>query len=198
MQPQQNPYGFITSDQQQNKPSLAPGGLLKNKLLLIVIGLGVLLVIILLLAMTLSGGDSGKDALRSVQQRQVELARITGLNQISQNGSRSVKSVASNINLTVTSDKNKLNAAMAKRKISFRDKDLAIATSGATTQKIETALAAGTLTPTFVDVVKSELISYRESLGYAYDQTQSKDIKAALQSSYANTELLIQQLESIQ
>ena len=157
-----------------------------------------LLVIVLLLAMTLGGGDSGKDALRSVQQRQVELARITGLNQVTQNGSRAVKNISYNINLTVTSDKNKLSAAMAKRKISFKDKDLAVTTSGATTQKIETALAAGTLTPTFVDVVKSELTNYRDSLGHAYDQTQSQDIKAALQSSYANTDLLIQQLESIQ
>lgn len=198
MSPQQNPYGFITGDQPPQKKSVLNAVSTKSKFVFLGGIVAVIIILVLIFASLFSGGDEASTALRATQQHQTEIARITALNQVTQQGSRSIKNLSANINLTVTSDKNKLTAAIGKRGIKFKSKDLAVTTSGATTEKIETALAAGTLTPTILDILKAELTAYRESLQAAYNIASSEEVRGTLQSSYANTELLIQQLEATQ
>jgi len=198
MSPQQNPYGFITGDQPPQKKSVLNAVSTKSKFVFLGAILAVIIILVLILASLFSGGDETSTALRATQQRQTEIARISSLTQVTQNGSRSIKNLSANIQLTVSSDKNKLTAAIGKRGIKFKSKDLAVTTSGATTEKIETALAAGTLSPTILDIYRAELTAYRESLQAAYNISSSKEVRDTLRANYANTELLVQQLEATQ
>lgn len=191
---QQNPFDFLHDTQKQQ--SLF--GSTSKKTLGIFFGGAALLVVILIiiLAMAFRGGDSAETTLRSVAARQLEIVRITSINPVSDDTGRDVKALSANIRATVQSDYTQLTSALATRNIAFDEGELARSSAADTTAKIETAVAAGTLDLTVIDVLSSELTAYRNDLSSAYEQTSSQQIRETLQASFASAELLIEQLEA--
>ena len=195
MQPQQNPYGFLGDV--PAKKSLF-GNAPKKTVMLFVGGVAALLLTLIIVLFSLfSGGDPAEASLRTTMQRQLEIVRITSTEQIANGTNRDVKNFSANVLLTVKSDNTKLTSAVDGAGITFEEEELASPSAAATTTQIENAVSAGTLNETAVEVLAAELEAYRAELTATYEQTSTEDIRSALEAAFANTDLLLKQLESL-
>lgn len=194
MQPQQNPYGFLGDV--PAKKSLF-GNAPKKTVMLFLGGVGALLLVIIITLFSLFGGtDPAELSLRATAQRQLEIVRITTMDQVANGTDRDIKNISANILLTVQSDNTKLTSALGAVGIAFKEEELVSPSAEATTAQIEGAVSAGTLDTTTVEVLTAELEAYRAELAAAHEQTNSETIRSALEASFTNTDLLLKQLES--
>lgn len=195
MQPQQNPYGFLGDV--PVKKSLF-GNAPKKTVMLFLGGVGALLLILIIVLFSLfSGGDPAETALRTTMQRQLEIVRITSMEQVMNGTDRDIKNISANVLLTVKSDKAKLTSAVSAVGITFDEEKLVSPSAAATTTKIENAVSAGTLDKTTVEILTAELEAYRDELTATYEQTNTEAIRSVLEAAFTNTELLLKQLESV-
>lgn len=196
MQPQQSPYGFLGDT--PGKKSLF-GNAPKKTVMLFVGGVATLVIVALIILFNLlSSTDPAEASLRSTMQRQLEIVRIASIEQVATDTDRDVKNFNANVLLTVKSDNAKLTSAVGAVGIQFEEEQLLSPSSDTTTAKIEEAVSAGTLNETTVEVLAAELEAYRAELSAAYEQTNTEAIRSVLQAAFANTDLLLKQLESIQ
>lgn len=195
MQPQQHPYGFLGDV--QTKKSLF-GNAPKKTVALFLGGVGALLLILIVVLFSLfSGSDPAEASLRTTMQRQLEIVRITTMQQVASDTDRDIKNLSANVLLTVQSDNTKLTSSVGALGIKFDEKQLTSPSAATTTSKIENAASAGTLDETVIEVLAAELEAYRGELAVAYEQTNTKAVRDALQASHTNTELLLKQLEPL-
>lgn len=193
MQSHINPYDFL--EKQARSPRF--GGASKKSLVLFFGGIVLLLIIIAVVASALlRGNDSAELALRSVAIRQNEIISLTSITEVRDNTGGAVKAAVATINLSVQSDNTKLLGTLAARGIKWEEKSLASSAIAQNESQIETAVAAGTLDDTVTSILASSLSNYRDALSSAFQQTSNADIQQQLQTSYNNTELLVDQLEA--
>lgn len=195
MQPQQNPYGFLGDT--PAKKSLF-GNAPKKMVMLFVGGVAALLVVAIIVMVSLfSGGDPAEASLRTTLQRQLEIVRITSMEQVTEGTGRDTKNLSANVLATVQSDNTKLTSAVSAVGIEFEEEQLASPSSATTTSKIENAVSAGTLNEVTIEILAAELGAYRAELTATYEQTNTEAIRGVLEAAFANTDLLLEQLETL-
>lgn len=195
MQPQQNPYGFLGDT--PAKKSLF-GNAPKKMVMLFVGGVAALLVVAIIVMVSLfSGGDPAEASLRTTLQRQLEIVRITSMEQVTEGTGRDTKNLSANVLATVQSDNTKLTSAVSAVGIEFEEEQLASPSSATTTSKIENAVSAGTLNEVTIEILAAELEAYRAELTATYEQTNTEAIRGVLEAAFANTDLLLEQLETL-
>ena len=187
MQPQENPYQFITDASNKPKGSLLPGGNSKQgRIIVAVVGLVILLIVgFVVMSLISSSGNSGKEDLLKAAQQQTELIRVSKLG-IDKARDSSARNLAINTNLSLQSDQATL---LSLSKVS--PKQLGLTRSTKTDIALTTAEQSNKFDEVFTQTIQTSLAQYQATLKSAYDHSSGKKLKTALNDMYAHAGLLI-------
>lgn len=190
MQPQNNPYDFITTPASSPKKSLFGGGGGKQKIILVVGGLSIITLFLVVIA-SLFGGPGTKDYyLRAVQQH-AEMIRITELGSASARDNEA-QNLAITTRQTLQSQQTDLhNLAIAAGINKIEPKILEPGKDITTDEKLTTADQLNRFDEEFIAIIKEQLAAYQETLSIIYDNTRSEATKETLSSMYDESALLI-------
>jgi len=192
-----NQFDFINSAGQKPKKSKVslPAGNSQTQRMLIFGGIiAVVLIFVIFIFMLANRGGEDKDQFIHVVQQQSELTRVALLGGTEPSANPDVKITAMNISLTVSSDKQALATALAKKGIKLKGKKLNGVPNQATTKLLTDAKAAANFDSTLITVLSDQIDDYRGSLETAYNQTKSRSLKNSLSKAYEHTDLLQKQL----
>ncbi len=187
--PSANPYDFIVNPDPV-KPSAGVGGGSLIKRILVILGLLAVLVIIAAVVVNfIIPKDTSGQSLLTVAQKQQEIARIS--EQIAtQSSSDSLKNLAVNIQLSISSDQQTTVAYVKSKRVQTNDKILALKHD----TKVDALLANAKTTNTYDTVAAqtlvAELQAYQTMLKTTFSATSSKKAQAIIQSDYDNAALL--------
>lgn len=186
----QNPYQFIV-DSNHKKSSLPTIGNSKQSRLFIVLG-GVLILLILgiIIASVLAGASkSGQEEILKATQKQTELIRISEIGLKLAKGS-SAKNLATSINLSLKSDQATLLASLKSNGIKVSAKELGLAKNQKTDTLLTSAEQSNKFDDVFIQTIQAQLVDYQKTLKTAYEKTDSKKVRATLQTQYKTAGLL--------
>jgi len=195
MQPQNNPYEFITtSPQSTGSPSpisqLTGGGnTIRKRIITVAIGLVVLIILAIVVSSIISSaGKGGVVAFADVAQDQSELTNISMAANM-QTTSIGAKNLAITTQLSMASSEAQLLKQLSKAGSSLsasqsnkNDKTI--------TSQLTTAQTSGTYDITYIHVVQSQLSNYGANLQQAFKDTSSMTIKNLLSNFYNQAKLL--------
>ena len=191
MQPQDNPYQFITDAAHKPKKSLLPGGDSKKGRIIIVASLVLLLLIagIIIASLISSASKSGQAEVLKAAQQQAELVRISKIG-LDRAKSTSARNLAMTTNLSLQSDQATLTASLKGSGVKVNAKSLALGKDPKTDVILNTAEQANRFDEVFIETVQKELTEYQTTLKSAYTKTSSKKLKTALEVQFNNAGLL--------
>lgn len=195
-----NQYDFIMKEQRAPKKpllSLPDGDTPTKKIAMIVGVVVVILFFFFLMSFIISRGGEDKAQIRTLLQQQTELSRIAGLGVSETSASESIKNTSVNVLTVTTSDNVALTNVLATKKITFKPKDLAKATSTETDQRLADAKAAANFNTMYMSILNDEVTNYQNVLQQTYNATKSKSVKESIQKSYTHAEELKKQIDTI-
>lgn len=198
MQPNQQPappagqYDFIFNPQQPKKTGgFGFGGSLKNRLSIIVVA-GILLLLGFSLVSNLlsSGQKTTIRNLKTIVAQQQEIIRIA------EAGAKDAKSTdargfALTVKLSVTTDQQKMQTQLGAYKAKMTPQELAAKKSSDTDKTLADATTNNRYDEVLRETLASALGDYQRHIRTAYDGAVGTKTKATLESSFANTELLL-------
>lgn len=199
MQPQQTPnpggnYDFIMNPNQAPKRPLLPGGnSMAQRAVMVAIGAVVLMIIIIIVSSLLNSGPDNKLSLIKATQQQTEMVRVSDLTNTS--GSQTTRNIALNTSLTLASDSQKLQAALAERGIKIKQKQLLAGKNPDTDKKLDQAKAASAYDTTFLQIMDDSLGDYQATLQDAFTNSHSPTLKQLLSQEFTNAKLLRNQID---
>ncbi|MDB5175825.1 MAG: hypothetical protein JWM81_683 [Candidatus Saccharibacteria bacterium] len=196
VQPTTNPYDFIVNPSKPPKNNPIANGSMFSRLLVVSGGLVVLLVLFVIVKGLLGGGDAGTKNMIGVAQRQQEIVRITSAASDKPGISSDNKNFAITTKLSVTSAESDLKKYLASQGTKLKPQELALKKSAATDEQLKAADAASTYDTTLQQVMKTQLTLYQQELQRAYQKTTGTNGRALLKKQYADTSLLLKQLQS--
>ena len=185
-------YDFIMNPgSQQKKPkfSLPSGNSTKQRVLIVVGGIGILLVVGLLLMSLLGGGSGSKENLTLLAQQQNEIIRLTdaALNGKSIRNNTTLQAT-STIGLVIQSEQNQTLALLAKKP---NPKTLGLKKSAKTDAVLLAATQNNTYDETLLNTLQTQLKQYQQQLKLTFDSTKSVKEKAVVNSAYKSTGILL-------
>ncbi len=164
--------------------------------LLALVGGGALVIVILgvvLTSLLAKGGTA--PLLTTIVQEQQELVRIAAQAE-KQSTSESVRGLAYNVDLSVSTSKSQLTDYLAKRGTKLNEKQLALKHDTATDQLLTNAKATSTYDSALQKVLASQLQTYLADIKKAYTQSSSKTLKTLLNSSFDSGKTLLAQAQA--
>lgn len=183
-----NPYDFITNPNEQ-KPSKfkLPSGNSKTQRIIIVIGFLVLVIIVFALVSSFLGrGDKAqKEQLTVVVTKQKELIRISEIG-VKKARSNEAKNLAITTQLSLTSEQPELKEALKGLGV----KERANSQSKINDDELTKAEQSNNFDAVFLEMLKADLTDYAKTLQTAYQGTESKNTKTALESQFNNAATL--------
>lgn len=195
--PPTNQFDFINSTgQKPKKPGVSlPAGNSQTQRIVIFSGIiAIVLIFVIFIFVLANRGGEDKSQFVNIVQQQSELTRVATLGSTEPSANPDVKVTAMNINLTVSSDKQALVAALAKKGMKLKGKQLNGVPNQATTKLLTDAKAAANFDSTLITTLSDQMDSYRSSLEAAYNKTTSRSLKDSLSKAYEHTDLLQKQL----
>jgi len=192
-----NQFDFINNaGQKPKKPMVSlPAGNSQTQRILIFSGIiAVVLIFIIFIFILANRGGENKEQFVDIVQKQSELTRIATLGGTEPSANPDVKITATNISMAVSSDKQSLVAALAKKGMKLKGKQLNGVPNQATTKLLTDAKAAANFDSTLITTLSDQMDDYRNSLEAAYNQTKSRSLKDNLSKAYQHTDLLQRQL----
>lgn len=186
--PQPVNYDFINNPPKPPKKALFLGGGGKSTWVLLAGGLG-LFAVILLLGSLFFGGDSDKDALLPVAQKQSEIIAISELG-VEDAGTNQTKGLAMTVGLSVTTEQQQLVALMYKNG-KVKRKEFAAQPSAEVTTQLENAQKNGRFDEVFTNVINDELTEYQRELKTANNAVSGPKAKALLAKDFESAGLLL-------
>lgn len=191
MQPQ-NPYDFITNPTNPPKRSFINGGSMRDKIIIVSVGLLVIVLVGSLLSNLLAGSDGATDQIKRVVARQQEIVRIAeaGLETAQ---SPDTKAFAITTSLSVRSDQSEITALLTSNSVEMSPEELASAKNSDNDDTLESAQASSRYDEAFRAIMTSQIEDYLVRLRAAYEATSSQTAKDALEASYGSAEALLGQ-----
>lgn len=187
----------MSKQKQPEKSSVSlPQG---NQTQRIIVFAGIIAVVIIFVAFILMiAGRGGEDKAQytGLVQQQSELVRIAAIGASDPSVNADLKATATNLNIVVSSDKQQIAAALTKKNIKLKGKELNGVPNPETTQLLNQARAAANFDSTLITTLSEQLDDYRATLEKTYNQTRSRTIKTSLSNAYKHTNLLQKQLEA--
>ncbi|MGF7229144.1 MAG: hypothetical protein ACQR33_04125 [Candidatus Saccharibacteria bacterium] len=199
-QPEQSPYDFIMN---QNKsapkkplnlvdPSSKNGFLLKIGF---IVGGVVLFMIITAIGVNLlTSSKTNTTDIVSLAETQAELVRVTGTLAAGQANDQTVKNVATNTALTLSTQQQKTVAFLATKGVKLTTKQLALKKDSTTDTQLQAATASSTFDTVFTQLLRKQLSSYTDDLQTYYKNATNTTVKTLLQQDYAQAQLLEAQI----
>lgn len=188
-QPERPDYNFIFNSPQP-KRSLIAGGSLKQRLLIVGAG-SLILVMLLLIGWSLLFGNttSNTERLVGIAAQQKELVRIaaTGLESAS---SAETRNFASTVSLSMASAQTETNALLSKQGRKVKEKELMVAGSAQTDEALTKAAQINQFDETFNNIIRTSLEKYQRDVKTAFDNSNSRSEKAALEKLYNSASTL--------
>lgn len=200
MPPQQynnnNRYDFIINGGQKKSllPSLKGSDSFTKKLIFI-IGGAVILIIVMWIVGSLLGGGGSSAGLAKIVQQEEEIARVAA--EGSKANRSDIKSSAVNIQLTMDSQQREWQLFLAERGSQVGEKELVLLKNPATDQQLTTAHSNNAFDKTFVDVMRTFLNDYSNTLQTTFTSSSNEAERALLKTHFDQTQLLIEQLPKI-
>lgn len=191
MQPQENPYQFITDSTHKPKKSLIPNPeSQKARIMIVLAGVGILIVLALIVSTLISSAsNSGKTELIKAAQQQTELVRISKIG-IDRAKDTAAKNLATTTNVSLQSDQLTLAADLKSSGIKLDPKVLALGKDQKTDVLLTNAEQANNFDEVFIKTLQTKLVAYQKQLKIAHDKTDSKKLKATLSLQFTNAGLL--------
>ena len=203
MQPDQQPgsnqapstlpqYDFIMnpgSQQKKSKFGLPSGNSTKQRVLIVVGGIGISLIVGFVVMSLLGGGSSSKDNLTLLAQQQNEIIRITeeALNGKSVRNNTTLQAT-STIGLVIKSEQNQTVALFAKKP---NPKTLGLKKSAKTDAVLLAASQNNTYDETLLNTLQTQLKLYQQQLKLTFDSTKSDKEKIVINSAFKSTGILL-------
>jgi hypothetical protein len=191
-----NPYEFIVNPNTPKHGGNALGG--DNFLKKIGLLVGGLVVVLIIAAVVIShfAPKGSTPGLTAIAQRQQEIVRIATLAVTNTTG-QDTKNLATNIELSVTSNQTQIVSYLASHGTKLKAKDLALDKSSQTDTLLTNATSAGTYDSVVAQTLASQLQTYESLLQTTYKQTTSKPAKQLIQSCYDSATKLLKQAKSL-
>ena len=206
MQPQQPYYGapqppvvqpnydFITNPGQPRRVPSLGGGSMRNRIVIVALGLILLIVAFMIISGLLSGGDNKAAMLVVVQDQQALIHLST--NATAQTAiSTTNKNSATTTKAVLTSQQAQLLTFLKKQKQAVPVAKLGLKVSPQVDKQLADALASSTYDTTYRDVVKSQLTDYGLAIRAAYKVTPGPNARNLLNAAYESAVLLQKQLD---
>ncbi len=187
------PYDFIMNPKVQ-PPKKTPG-LRGGPKLTYIAGGGVVLVILVFLVLSFTGGGSSNPSLVKIAQQQTELARVVDLHYSDLRDS-TTKNFVINAELSVISAQATYLQYLAQNGVGIDEKQLALGTNGQTDTVLDAAMTSGTIDSTVKTTVKDSLLAYQSTIQTAYKNSSSPATKALLTNMFDDVAILLEQADA--
>lgn len=182
-------FDFIMNPPQPKK-SLFGSSDPKQRLLIMVAGVGIgLILIILLFSLIFGSGGGAVDKLVPIAQRQTEIIRIAeqGVNNA---GGEQAKKLAVVTSAVIGTDQQALVTYMANNGRKVNNKELALKKNSETDTELESAEQNGRFDDVFTRITLEQLETYQQELQNAFPDLGEQG-KKLLQDSSTNVELIL-------
>jgi competence protein ComGC len=180
-----------------------PGGGSKLKRILLVLAALLLLVIILSAVKSALFTNPNGPAFLSVVQDQQELLHLSNNALQQQQAAQGAVSLsaasqnfASTTQVSITSAEKSLLTYMSQQHMKADPKKINLKVSSAVDAQLTAAANAGTYDQTYQQIMQSEMATYQNDLGHAYNLTKGPNGRQLLSNEYKYAKLLLQQLSS--
>ena len=185
-------YDFIlnpNNGQKKNKFGMPNGNSTKQRLFIVLGGLGGLLVVGILAMMIFGGGTSSQDNLKVLAQQQNEIIRIADA-ALKEKSIRNAKTIqaAATIGLVVKSEQQQTIALLSKKP---NEKTLGLTKSAKTDAVLLAAVQNNTYDETLLNTLQTQLTQYQQQLKTTYDSAAKTKEKDVLNSAYKSTAILL-------
>ena len=193
--PHHDPYDFIVNPAKAPKKSFLSGGSKPKKILMAV---GILTVIVMLLAVVASvtGGTNSKDDYTKLLQQHAELIRVAALGEKSAKDTPA-KNLAITTRLTLESQQATINSLAISSGIKKIDnKVVALGKDTATDKKLTDAGQVNRFDEVFIAILNDQLAAYQTTLKKVYDSSKSNSSKDKLSTLYDYATLLVNEAKA--
>lgn len=188
---QQNYDFFLNPPPPPKKPLINLGASSLTKRIVMAVGGIVGLIIVVVILSSLLGNHTNFVPLISVAQDQNELIRVA-TEGVTKASIQTTENLASNIELTLTTDQLHLLDYLTTNKQTVSSKVLDATKDSSTDQALTTALAESNYDTVFIQTMQSGLTNYYNAIKSAYQTAGSKG-KALLKQDAASDKILINQ-----
>lgn len=198
MNPEQNPYDFITNPAPPpRKRSFLPGAgsSTTQRILVVVAGLTILIIVSMVVISLLSGsGGSRRDVLLKLAQQQAEIIRVSeaGTKDAASTETRAYAAVVKQSLTTVQNDTLEL---LAKHGIKSNDKRLAQGKEQATDEALAEAKRLNRYDEALNEYLINSLTAYRQEVRRAFESAKNGSERQLLDNSFSNTAVLLRSSE---
>jgi hypothetical protein len=196
-------YDFIMQQDHKPKTNLLGtlrGGSMPSRIALVLGGLLVLVVIAILIKNVLGGGQAiDVPAMVSVSQDQQELLHLfSDTTNITGNQTLSIsnQNFVATGQLAISSEQSQLISYLKENGHKISTTQLGLKISSTVDNQITASVTASTYDSTFIQIMQTELATYKQDLAVAYNNTKGPRGRALLKSDYAGAVLLIKQINS--
>lgn len=190
-------YSFILNPEQPKRPGLFKfgGGSKAMRIAVVVAGIFMLLILLIGFKNLLAGSNKSLPSMVGVAQDQQELIHL------SQNGVQNAvatdtKNFAVTAQASLASEQSQLITYLAANHRNVKPKELALKVSATTDAQLAASLSASDYDPTFKDIMKAKLATYKQDLQKTYSLTKGPKGRALLKDDYNAANLLLKQLGS--
>lgn len=186
-----NPYQFIVDASHPKKSPVGNFGASKQSRIFVVLGgvLALIILVIIVASFLSSASKSGQEEIIKATQKQTELIRISEIGLKLAKGS-SAKNLATSVNVSLQSDQATLLTTLESNGIKVSSKQLALGLNQKTDTLLTSAEQSNKFDDVFIQTVQAQLADYQKTLKSAYDKSDSKKVKTALNAQYKTADLL--------
>lgn len=189
----QDQYEFIMQGNQPVKKPMIPGtggNSMKSRIILVVIGAFILIMGAIGVNAIVNSGPDNKQQLLELAQQQTELIRVAEIGVKNSSGLQA-KNLAITTELTLTTERNTLVAALKTQKVKVNDKTLKAKADSKTDRALTTAQQNNRFDEEFLKTIQEDLKEYQQNMKAAYNTTTNKKLREALKLQYANANIII-------
>lgn len=191
-----NPYEFIVNPAQQQRKSLFGTG--KNRMamqLLAIVGIAVIVIIVVVVVFSMFAPKGPTAGLTAIAERQQEIIRIAS-GATNQATSQDTKNFVANVNVVINSNQSQVLTYLTSHNVKLKDKDLALDKSDQTDTQLANALTINTYDSVVTQNLVDQINTYRGLLQSTYKDTGNAALKQILQTSFSDTNLLLEQAKA--
>jgi len=193
LMPPQNPnpdYNFIMDNSRPAKKSLIPkGNSLLQRILIFTVLAGLLITIGVAVFSFIFSGSDNTDKLVNIAAQQTELARVAAIGEKEAVGV-DAKNLASTVSLSLISGQQQLVEVIKKQGRKIKPEELNAAKDTKTDQQLTAAGQSNRFDETFTEIMQTGLVNYQKDLNEAYNASNSRTEKLALENLYNQVKLL--------
>ena len=186
-----NPYDFLNETPKQKRSMLPSGNSKKQRVLIVILGLGVLLVVGIVLASLLTASSGGtKQDFTTLEQQQAELIRVADI-AINKAHQADTKNYAVTAKYTLISQQGPVQVMAKKAGVKVSAKELQLGKNSKTDAALTAADQSNQFDQTFNVLYKTQLLNYRRTLAKVRLELGSKKSRDTLKAYDQQIALLV-------